>query len=77
MPPGNGIAVQQPHQLAQIEMRSQQVAPTEVQNRAMAGLAVPPKGFEHSYILVGDTLAAGARTTFRNIARPNPICPRE
>ncbi len=45
-------------QLVQIEMRRQQVAPPEIDNRAVARLAALPISFDHPHVFVLDALAA-------------------
>jgi len=56
---GCGIAVQQAHQLVQVEMGRQQVAPPEIENGAVPRLASLPIGFDHAHVFVLDALAAG------------------
>ena len=55
------LAVQQARQLAEVEMRRQHVAATEIENGAMPGLALLAKGFDHAHVLVRHPgAAAGA-----------------
>jgi hypothetical protein len=69
-----GIAVQQPHQLVQVEMRRQQVAPAEIENGAVACLAVLAIGFDHRTYSCLTPLPPAARTTRRNMAS-SETCP--
>jgi hypothetical protein len=58
------IAVQQAHQLVEVEMCREQVSATEIENGAMPCLAVLAKGFDHAHVLVRNALAAsGANHT--------------
>jgi hypothetical protein len=54
---GDRLAVQQAHQFREIEMCRQQVLAPEIEHRAVPCLAVLPKRFDHTHILVGDAFA--------------------
>src|SRR5262249_23381853 len=51
--------MQQPHQFSEVEMRRQQVLAPEIEHSAVPCLAVLPKRFDHTHILVRDAFAAG------------------
>jgi hypothetical protein len=53
------LAVQQAHQLIEVEMGRQQIPAAKIEYRAMPGLAVLPKGFDDAHIFVLDAFAAG------------------
>jgi hypothetical protein len=73
---GRGIAVQQVHQLVQVEVRCQQIPPPEIENRAMPRLAVLPISFDHPHIFVLDALAAGRPRRLRDLAVGTEECSR-
>jgi len=55
----NRLAMEQTHQLVEVEMRRQQVPAAEIEHRAMPRLAVLPKRFDDPHIFVLDPFAAG------------------
>lgn len=53
------LAMQQAHQLGEIEMRRQQVLATQIEHGAMARLAALAIGFDHPHVFMLDAFAAG------------------
>ena len=68
------LAVQQARQLAEVEMRRQHVAATEIENGAMPCLALLAKGFDDAHILVRHPRAAGGANHAQEHGSPD-ICP--
>src|SRR5712671_965303 len=54
-----GLAVQQLHQLVEVEMCRKQVTASEIEDGAMACLAFLTKGFDHAHVFVLDAFATG------------------